>query len=138
MARAARRLRCARLHGGNGRFPPCSPLPAVLGSRGTYDASRAGKLPSAEGLPCSSVPLFGVLRRGAAAPGRRADERSSSCPEPAVGASGAGTGTLPLWPEDPVLLGRRTVLLVEDEESITEPLQEALAREGFDASVVRT
>jgi two-component system, OmpR family, response regulator RegX3 len=37
-----------------------------------------------------------------------------------------------------VLLGRRTVLLVEDEESITEPLQEALAREGFDASVART
>jgi two-component system, OmpR family, response regulator RegX3 len=35
-------------------------------------------------------------------------------------------------------LGRRTVLLVEDEESITEPLQEALAREGFDASVART
>jgi two-component system response regulator RegX3 len=30
------------------------------------------------------------------------------------------------------------VLLVEDEESITEPLQEALAREGFDASVART
>jgi two-component system response regulator RegX3 len=35
-------------------------------------------------------------------------------------------------------LGRRTVLLVEDEESITDPLQEALAREGFDASVART
>jgi DNA-binding response OmpR family regulator len=36
------------------------------------------------------------------------------------------------------LVGRRTVLLVEDEESITEPLQEALAREGFAASVART
>ena len=35
-------------------------------------------------------------------------------------------------------LGRRTVLLVEDEESITVPLREALAREGFDASVART
>ena len=35
-------------------------------------------------------------------------------------------------------LGRRTVLLVEDEESITVPLTEALAREGFDASVART
>ena len=34
--------------------------------------------------------------------------------------------------------GRRTVLLVEDEESITTPLAEALAREGFDASVART
>ena len=51
---------------------------------------------------------------------------------------GAGKGTLPVCPEDQVLLGRRTVLLVEDEESITEPLQEALAREGFDASVART
>ena len=30
------------------------------------------------------------------------------------------------------------MLLVEDEESITEPLHEALAREGFDASVART
>ena len=36
------------------------------------------------------------------------------------------------------LVGLRTVLLVEDEESITEPLQEALAREGFAASVART
>ena len=36
------------------------------------------------------------------------------------------------------MLGRRTVLLVEDEESITVPLQEALAREGFDASVAGT
>jgi DNA-binding response OmpR family regulator len=30
------------------------------------------------------------------------------------------------------------VLLVEDEESIVEPLREALAREGFDATVART
>jgi DNA-binding response OmpR family regulator len=37
-----------------------------------------------------------------------------------------------------VRLGRRTVLLVEDEESITVPLSEALAREGFDASVATT
>ena len=35
-------------------------------------------------------------------------------------------------------VGRRTVLLVEDERSITEPLQEALAREGFDATVAET
>jgi two-component system response regulator RegX3 len=35
-------------------------------------------------------------------------------------------------------LGRRRVLLVEDEESITTPLKAALAREGFDASVART
>jgi DNA-binding response OmpR family regulator len=37
-----------------------------------------------------------------------------------------------------VRLGRRTVLLVEDEESITVPLSEALAREGFDTSVAST
>jgi len=34
--------------------------------------------------------------------------------------------------------GRRTILVVEDEESITTPLVEALAREGFDATVART
>jgi DNA-binding response OmpR family regulator len=34
--------------------------------------------------------------------------------------------------------GRRTVLLVDDEDSITTPLAEALAREGFDAEVART
>ena len=48
------------------------------------------------------------------------------------------TGTLPGCSEDPVRVGRRTVLLVEDERSITEPLQEALAREGFDATVAPT
>jgi DNA-binding response OmpR family regulator len=37
-----------------------------------------------------------------------------------------------------VRLGRRTVLLVEDEESITVPLSEALEREGFDASIAST
>jgi two-component system, OmpR family, response regulator RegX3 len=37
-----------------------------------------------------------------------------------------------------LLLGRRNVLLVEDEESIVEPLREALGREGFDTSVART
>jgi two-component system, OmpR family, response regulator RegX3 len=45
------------------------------------------------------------------------------------------TGTLPACSEGPVRVGRRTVLLVEDERSITEPLKEALAREGFDATV---
>ncbi|HEY7706689.1 MAG TPA: response regulator transcription factor [Gaiellaceae bacterium] len=35
-------------------------------------------------------------------------------------------------------LGKRTILLVEDEESITTPLVEALHREGFDASVAGT
>jgi two-component system response regulator RegX3 len=35
-------------------------------------------------------------------------------------------------------LGRRTILLVEDEESITEPLAAALSREGFDAHAART
>jgi two-component system response regulator RegX3 len=33
---------------------------------------------------------------------------------------------------------RRTVLMVEDEESITEPLSEALAREGFETHVAGT
>jgi two-component system, OmpR family, response regulator RegX3 len=35
-------------------------------------------------------------------------------------------------------LGRRTILLVEDEESITTPLVEALRREGFDTAVFGT
>ncbi|HUH15908.1 MAG TPA: response regulator transcription factor [Gaiellaceae bacterium] len=34
--------------------------------------------------------------------------------------------------------GKRTVLVVEDEESITAPLTAALAREGFDAAVAAT
>ncbi len=34
--------------------------------------------------------------------------------------------------------GRRTVLMVEDERSITDPLSEALEREGFDTSVAGT
>src|SRR5215208_953778 len=34
--------------------------------------------------------------------------------------------------------GRRTILMVEDEQSITEPLSEALAREGFDTQVAGT
>src|SRR4051812_50211497 len=34
--------------------------------------------------------------------------------------------------------GRRTILMVEDEQSITEPLSEALAREGFDTQVTGT
>ena len=38
---------------------------------------------------------------------------------------------------DPVA-GRRTILMVEDEESITQPLAEALAREGFDSRVAGT
>ena len=35
-------------------------------------------------------------------------------------------------------LGRRTILLVEDEQSITTPLVEALEREGFDTAVSST
>src|SRR5918998_6338193 len=34
--------------------------------------------------------------------------------------------------------GRRTILMVEDERSITEPLAEALAREGFDTQLAET
>jgi two-component system response regulator RegX3 len=36
------------------------------------------------------------------------------------------------------MAGRRTILMVEDEESITVPLAEALDREGFDTQVART
>ena len=35
-------------------------------------------------------------------------------------------------------IGKRTILLVEDEESITSPLVEALQREGFDTAVSAT
>jgi two-component system response regulator RegX3 len=35
-------------------------------------------------------------------------------------------------------VGRRTILLVEDEPAITEPLAESLAREGFDVEVAGT
>jgi two-component system, OmpR family, response regulator RegX3 len=38
----------------------------------------------------------------------------------------------------PMRPGRRTILLVEDEESIIEPLTAALAREGFDARPARS
>ena len=34
--------------------------------------------------------------------------------------------------------GKRTILMVEDEPSITAPLREALEREGFDSAVART
>jgi two-component system response regulator RegX3 len=36
------------------------------------------------------------------------------------------------------MVGRRTILIVEDEESITVPLAEALDREGFDTKVANT
>jgi DNA-binding response OmpR family regulator len=36
------------------------------------------------------------------------------------------------------MAGRRTILMVEDERSITEPLAEALQREGFDTEVADT
>jgi two-component system, OmpR family, response regulator RegX3 len=56
----------------------------------------------------------------------------------AVG-SAARPGTLHVCAEGSGMrLGRRTVLVVEDEEAITVPLVEALSREGFDASVART
>jgi DNA-binding response OmpR family regulator len=47
--------------------------------------------------------------------------------------------TLPVCVAGGVMrLGRRTVLLVEDEEAITAPLRAALEREGFDTRVART
>ena len=36
------------------------------------------------------------------------------------------------------MAGRRSILMVEDEESITVPLAEALGREGFDTRVAGT
>ena len=42
------------------------------------------------------------------------------------------------FPAMGVVLRRRSILLVEDEESIIEPLAAALAREGFDAHPART
>ena len=63
---------------------------------------------------------------------------SPSRPAPAFRAATAN-GTLRVMSTlGQMRLGRRKVLLVEDEESITVPLSEALAREGFDASVART
>ena len=38
----------------------------------------------------------------------------------------------------PMASGRRTILMVEDEAAITEPLSEALAREGWDSAVAGT
>jgi two-component system, OmpR family, response regulator RegX3 len=64
----------------------------------------------------------------------------------AIRATAAGT-TEPAAPVGPapaapsiytVPGGRRTILMVEDEESITEPLAEALDREGFDTQVAGT
>jgi two-component system response regulator RegX3 len=43
----------------------------------------------------------------------------------------------PAYPSE-VMAGRRTILMVEDEISITEPLAEALDREGFDTRVAGT
>jgi two-component system response regulator RegX3 len=40
--------------------------------------------------------------------------------------------------QNPGMQRKRTVLLVEDERSITEPLAEALGREGFDTNVAET
>ncbi len=40
--------------------------------------------------------------------------------------------------QNPNMQRKRTVLLVEDETSITEPLAEALGREGFDTQVAGT
>jgi two-component system response regulator RegX3 len=40
--------------------------------------------------------------------------------------------------DTPMQFGRRTILLVEDEESITAPLSEALRREGFEPHVAGT
>jgi len=61
-------------------------------------------------------------------------------PAPLERGAGASLGEASGFaPYDPCMeAGRRTVLVVEDEESITGPLQEALGREGFHAVVART
>lgn len=67
----------------------------------------------------------------------QADRRLS--PEAASAAlSAIRPGTLPVCEGSGMRLGRRTVLVVGDEESITTPLVEALVREGCDVSVART
>ena len=44
-----------------------------------------------------------------------------------------------MWAQEACMApGRRHILVVEDEESITTPLVEALAREGFDTTVARS
>jgi two-component system, OmpR family, response regulator RegX3 len=53
----------------------------------------------------------------------RGDLRVAALPPPSI------------WSQ---MQGRRTILMVEDEESITVPLSEALAREGFDTEVAGT
>jgi two-component system, OmpR family, response regulator RegX3 len=52
---------------------------------------------------------------------------------PHWGASARPEGTIPT-----VSNGKRTILLVEDEESITTPLAEALERDGFQAQIAHT
>jgi two-component system, OmpR family, response regulator RegX3 len=49
-----------------------------------------------------------------------------------------GRFALPWSGQDSVMQRKRTVLLVEDEPSITEPLAEALGREGFETKVTGT
>jgi two-component system response regulator RegX3 len=63
---------------------------------------------------------------------------AASSPGSATALTEAASRTPPPGTLPAMQLGRRTVLLVEDEESITTPLRAALAREGFDAPVART
>jgi two-component system, OmpR family, response regulator RegX3 len=52
--------------------------------------------------------------------------------------TGAGTTVPAPSIAEAMATGRRTVLMVEDEASITEPLREALEREGFDTELAPT
>jgi DNA-binding response OmpR family regulator len=52
--------------------------------------------------------------------------------------TGAGTTVPAPSISEAMAIGRRTVLMVEDEASITEPLREALEREGFDTELAPT
>jgi two-component system response regulator RegX3 len=58
---------------------------------------------------------------------------------PVIDDGAAAGGPVALHPYDqPVALGRRTILVVEDEQAIRDPLATALSREGFEVEVAGT
>jgi two-component system, OmpR family, response regulator RegX3 len=59
-------------------------------------------------------------------------------PSPPQMQTGAGTSVPAPSISEAMATGRRMVLMVEDEASITEPLREALQREGFDTELAPT
>src|SRR4029079_11773104 len=91
-----------------------------------------------EARTTSGFPLLGLAARPASdskrpppPPGRVAvPERGPKRPIPH-----RARFAVPESVQNPLMQRKRTVLLVEDEPSITEPLAEALGREGFDTKV---